>query len=164
MLLTLTTASRALVITNLDIRYMVKSPLFYCFTLTKPTKVMKPGDIHPKIVSKRFQDKENLCVCMALDDYLKKTASLRDGKTNLLIAMNKLSRWLKDNLQLSGIYINIFIAHSRRSASTSKPFLKGASIEYIMKTAYWSDESTLQKFYKRKVVEANSFQSNVIEW
>ena len=32
-----------------------------------------------------------------------------------------------------------------------------------MKTAYWSNESKFQKFYNRKVVEANSFQSTVIE-
>ena len=32
-----------------------------------------------------------------------------------------------------------------------------------MKTAYWSNESKFQKFYNRKVVEANPFQSTVIE-
>ena len=32
-----------------------------------------------------------------------------------------------------------------------------------MKTAYWSNESTFQKFYKRKVLEANSSQSAGIE-
>ena len=51
MLFALTTASRASEITHLDVRYMVKSPLFYCFTLTKPTKVMFKG----------FEDNKNLC-------------------------------------------------------------------------------------------------------
>ena len=37
MLLALTTASRTLEKTHVDIRYMVKSHLFYCFTLPKPT-------------------------------------------------------------------------------------------------------------------------------
>ena len=63
-------ASRASEITHPDIRYMVKSPLFYCFTLTKSTKVMKPGDRHPIIIFKGFEDNENLCVCKVLDDYL----------------------------------------------------------------------------------------------
>ena len=89
MFLALTAASRASEITHLGIRYMVKSPLFYCFTLTNPTKVMKPGDSHPKIMFKGFEDNKNLCVCKALDDYLEKTASLRDGETNLLIAKIK---------------------------------------------------------------------------
>ena len=42
-------------------------------------------------------------------------------------------------------------------------FLKGVFIEEIMKAAYCSNESTFQKFYKRKVLEANSSQSTVIE-
>ena len=70
MLLALTTASRALEIIHLDIRYTVKSPWFYCCTLTKPAKVMKPGDSHPKIIFKDFEDNKNPCVCKASDDYL----------------------------------------------------------------------------------------------
>ena len=116
MLLALTTTSTASKITHLDIRYMVKSPLFYCFNLMNPTKVMNPGDIHPKIMFKGFEDNKNLCVCKTLDDYLEKTANLRDRETNLLIetikphnkvAVSTVSRWLKDVLQLSGINIDI---------------------------------------------------------
>ena len=52
---------------------------------------------------------KNPCVCKALDDYLEKTASLRDEKTNLLIATIKLnkkvaistgSKWFQLVLQL----------------------------------------------------------------
>ena len=101
-----------------------------------------------------------------------KTASLRDGEANLLTApikphmkvtVSTVSRWLKGVLQLSDINIDIFKAHSTSSASTSKAFLKGASIKEIIKTACWSNESTFQTFYNRKVVQANSFQSTVIE-
>ena len=101
-----------------------------------------------------------------------KTASLKYGEANLSTApikphnkvtISTASGWLKGVLQLSDINIDIFNAHSATSASTSKAFLKGASIKEIMKTACWSNESTFQTFYKRKVVESNSFQSNVIE-
>ena len=101
-----------------------------------------------------------------------KTASLKYGETNLSTASIKphkkvtvstASGGLKGVLQLSDINIDIFKAHSASSASTSKAFLKGASIKEIMKTACWSNESTFQTFYNRKVVESNSFQSNVIE-
>ena len=107
MLLALTTTSRASEITHLDIKYMIKYLLFYCFTLTKSTKVMKPGDSHLKIMFKGFEDNKNLCTYKALDHYLEKTASLRDWETNLLIAAIKsnnkvavatVSRWLKDVL------------------------------------------------------------------
>ena len=144
MLLALTTASRGLEITHLHIRYMVKSPLFYCFSLKKPNKVMKPGDSHPNITFQGFQHIKNLYVFKVLDDYLEKTGSSRDGETNLLIttvnlhkkvAVSTVFRWLNDVLQLSGINIDIFKDQSTRSASTSKAFLNGAPIEKLMKTA-----------------------------
>ena len=102
MLFALTTASRASEITHLDVRYMVKSPLFYCFTLTKPTKVMKCGDSHPEIIFKGFEDNENLCVCKALENYLEKTASLRDWETNFLIATIKPHKKGASQLLLDG--------------------------------------------------------------
>ena len=40
MLLALTTTYKASKITHLDIKYIIKSPFFYCFTLGKLTKVM----------------------------------------------------------------------------------------------------------------------------
>ena len=106
-LLALRAASRGLEITHLDIIYMVKSPLFYCFTLKKPNKIMKPGDSHPKITFWGFQHIKNLYVFKVLDDYLERTGSLRDGKTNLLIAiinphkkvaLSTVFRWLNDAL------------------------------------------------------------------
>ena len=79
------------------------------------------------------------------------------------MAVSAVSRWLKGVLQFSAIDVDISKAQSMRSVSTSKGFWKGASLKEITKTAYWSNESTFQTFYNRKVVEANSFQSNVIE-
>ena len=79
------------------------------------------------------------------------------------MAVSAVCRWLKVILQLSGINVDISKAPSLRSVSTSKAFWKGVSIKEIMKTAYWSNKSTFQMFYNRKVVEANSFQSTVIE-
>ena len=171
MLSALTTVSRALELTHLDIRYMINYSLFYFFTLTKPTSAMKPGDSHPKIIFKGFENHKNLFVCKALEDYLQKTASLKYGEANLLttpikphkkVAVSAVSRWLKCILQLSDINMDIFKAHSTRSVSTSKEFLKAAFIKEIMKTACWSNESTFQTCFNRKVVEANSFQSTVI--
>ena len=43
------------------------------------------------------------------------------------MAVSTISRRLKDVLELSRINIDIFKAHSMRSASASKAFLKGAS-------------------------------------
>ena len=71
-LLALTTVSSASELTHLDIRYMINSSLFHCFTLTKPTLAMKPEDSHPKRIFKGFGDHKNLFVCKAFEDYLQK--------------------------------------------------------------------------------------------
>ena len=84
-------------------------------------------------------------------------------KPHKKVAVSAVCRWLKGVLQFSGINVDISKAHSLRSVSTSKAFSKGASIKEIMKAVYWSNESTFQMFYNRKVVETNSFQSTVIE-
>ena len=47
---------------------------------------MKPGDSHRKRMLKSFEDNKNLCVCKPLENYLQKTASIKYGKANLLIA------------------------------------------------------------------------------
>ena len=57
--------------------------------------------------------------------------------------------WIKSILELSGIDISIFTAHSVRGAATSEALNQGISIPDILKMASWSNESTIQRFYYR---------------
>ena len=63
--LALTTASRASELTHVDIRYMILP----CFI-----------DSHPKRIFKGFGGHKNLCLCKALQDYLKKLLVSTMGK------------------------------------------------------------------------------------
>ena len=171
MLLALTSASRASEIHQLDLKYMVKTSTFCRFTLAQPTKTQVPGKPHPVLSFYSFDENKNLCVCTTINDYLRETKSIRGSETNLLIATVKphkrvavstVSRWLKEVIRKSGIDTDVFGGHSTRSAATSKAILKGASIEDVMNTAYWANESTFQKYYNKSCsLSSSSFQEAV---
>ena len=52
-----------------------------------------------------------------------------------------LSRWIKDELKLSGIDVKVFIAHSCRSALVSKAKANGMGINEIMLKKCWKSDS-----------------------
>ena len=171
MLLALTSASRASEMHQLDLQFMVRTDKFYRFTLPQPTKVQKPGDPHQKVTFYGFDEVGSLCVCKTIEQYLELTKAIRGSETKLLIATVKphkavavstVSRWLKTVIGDAGIDSSVFKGHSTRSASTSKAILKGASVEDVMKTAYWSNESTFQKFYNKSVsLQGSKFQGAI---
>ena len=61
-------------------------------------------------------------------------------------------------MRLAGIDLNLFTPHSTRSASTSATVNK-VPIDTIIKTAGWSNDCTLRKFYKRPVSNDATFSS-----
>ena len=63
--------------------------------------------------------------------------------------------WLKNVLRKAGMDIGTFKAHSTRSASTSKADLNGAPIDENLKRRCWSDKSTWQKLYNKKIIQAS---------
>lgn len=52
-------------------------------------------------------------------------------------------------MDLAGIDISIFGAHSTRGAMATKVFQSGGSLSDLMRTANWSSESTFKNFYFR---------------
>lgn len=52
-------------------------------------------------------------------------------------------------------------AHSARSAAVSKENLSGVPIQEIMKKAGRSNQSTLAKFYNKKVSKQGEFENKV---
>ena len=57
---------------------------------------------------------------------------------------------IKHYLDLLGIVINVFSAHSTRSTRTSKAEGSGLSVPEILERGSWLLESTWQKFYKKQ--------------
>ncbi|XP_066932297.1 integrase/recombinase xerD homolog [Clytia hemisphaerica] len=159
-LLALTGASRASELNILDTKFLSKYSSVYIFELDGVTKTQKPGDSPTKIKLFRFQENLSLCVCHTIDEFLSRTKERRGTETRLLISHIKpyrrvstdtVSRWLKTIIGLAGIDTKIFKGHSTRSATTSKASSLGISVREILERANWTNESTFQKFYNRKI-------------
>ena len=93
-----------------------------------------------------------------LRQYQRVTTPLRKESAQMFIPMVKphkpfvpctIARWLKEVLKLSGINVDIFTAHSTRSASVSAAADSGVTVNDILKAADWSSESIFQQFYYR---------------
>lgn len=63
-----------------------------------------------------------------------------------------IARWIRWAMQLAGIQVAVFKAHSVRGASTSKLAKLHLSIKSIMQKASWKSENTFRKFYQKEVI------------
>lgn len=115
----------------------------------------------PLMVFPIFRQNPALCVATTLKHYLNVTSNNRNDEDRLLLTFKKpyhaatsqtISRWIKKVLNLCGIDISKFAAHSTRHASTSAALRAGVNIESIRNTAGWSHKSdTFNRFYNRPV-------------
>lgn len=122
-------------------------------------KQSKPGHHLPDILISKFHKNTNVCVVATLNEYVRRTATLRGSENKLLISTQKphkgvhkstVSRWVKTAMLRAGVETQ-FTAHSTRSASTSKAIMRGVPLSTIVKTAGWANAKTFEKFYHRKV-------------
>ena len=105
---------------------------------------------------KPFPNDINICVVHALEEYLERTESIREGCDKLFLSYLKphkeaskstIARWIKTLLGLAGIDTTVFSAHSTRAASASAMKACGVPIGQILQTAGWSSEKTFAKHY-----------------
>lgn len=133
-------------------------------------KQTKPG-VHVKPLELSAFDNKRLCIVTHLREYLHRTKSLRAGDKLLVsfvkpyhhISRDTLSRWLKTVLDLAGIDLNRFSAHSTRTASTSAAFSRDVPLDTILTTAGWSRQKTFSKFYCKPVVSQKSLAQSVLD-
>ena len=67
------------------------------------------------------------------------------------MSRDTISRWIKTVLELAGLDISQFSAHSTRAASTSAAFSRDVPIDCVLSAAGWSSQSTFCKLYCRPV-------------
>ena len=100
------------------------------------------------------------CLVSCLQEYLDRTADLRQDHQNLLVSYHKphkaiskdtVARWLKQELKLAGIDTSTFRVHSIRAASTSAAKAHNVSNTTIMESAGWYSEGTFRKFYNKAI-------------
>ncbi len=118
-----------------------------------------------------YTENQKLCVVSILKDYIEKTRLIRNNEEYLLLSYVKpfkrvgtqtISRWLKDVLNLSGIDVSKYSAHSYRHATVSKAADKGCSVDLIFKYAGWTEKSKVfGRFYHRSI-ESNQFANSIL--
>ena len=87
-------------------------------------------------------------------EYLHRTEQLLKGHSKLvsnLYQKDTIARWIKQVLEAAGIEIKKYSGHSSRAASTSSCKAKGLNLAAIMKSAGWSNLSTVARFYDKSV-------------
>lgn len=79
------------------------------------------------------------------------------------VSQDTICRWVKTVTEKSGIDVNFFKTHSTRAAATSKAFVKYFPLEHILSVAGWSSSDIFAKFYKKPVVNADSFSTILLQ-
>ena len=165
MLCALVTGQRcqSLHLMNLETMHMENNS--YTFHIQQLIKQSAPGKVQPVLAIPRFPSDASLCVATVLDEYIRRTTSLRGNEKQLFISFirphkkvskESISRWIKNVMQAAGIDKSIFKPHSTRSASTSKAKSCQVPLNSILKVASWSTDCVFNKFYNKPVQSPNS--------
>lgn len=174
MLVALTQACRSHSMSLLTLEGVKKDTDSYICIYCDLLKQCRKGKRNPVAVFKKYTLDSRICVFTVLEEYIKRTESLRGLENRLFISYIKpykyvtsstISRWLRNVMQLSGINIEKFKSHSIRGAVTSKAKLSGLPIQEILNVAGWSNERTFATFYNKPLesVDQNTFDRAVLE-
>ena len=173
-LLGLVSPNRGSELCELDTDLMGKSETTYLFHLVKPMKTSKQGKKNKPIEFRKFTQEEKICPYNTLEEYLRRTENFRkQSETSKLflshvkphkpVGKDTIARWVKEALERAGIDVKVFKPHSKRAASTSKAFVKGANLQDIMKMGNWSNSSTWQTFYHKDFSPTERYQTLLLE-
>lgn len=174
MLIALTQASRSQSLSLITLKDFSKDSnsytLYYCNLL----KQSRRGRSNPMLTLKKYTPDSKICVVATLEEYIKRTETLRGSETKLfisyvkpykLVSSSTISRWLKCVLYLAGIDVTKFKSHSIRGAAASKAKLSGVPMQEILKVAGWASEQTFSEFYNKPLEtnEQSNFQHAVLQ-
>jgi len=171
-LLALTTAQRVQTLSKIRLSNVKGSEtkVILIDSRLKTTNVLKPL---LTLTLSPFKQNPNLCVLNCLNEYLQRTAALRNNEDQLLISYSSphlaicsqtISRWLKSLLEQANVDVSVYKAHSFRHASTSKASLNGVDVNVIFSKAGWAKGSTMfAKFYNRPIDNSYKFMESVLK-
>ena len=153
-LLCLVSIKRVSDVKALDISRRQFSPQGVKFSVIRRTKTGIQSVFYPF-----FPAHPLLCVVRCLQVYELQTASLRSpGLSQLLVSYVKphfpvssatLARWVRMAMDMAGIDVSLFGAHSARGAMATKVVTSGGSLSDLLVAADWSSETTFRHFYFR---------------
>ncbi|XP_072166763.1 uncharacterized protein [Diadema setosum] len=160
MLIALVSAQRVQTLQLLNIddigSHMLMSPTLCTFIVQDLVKQSRPGRTGLKVALAAYPQDKRICVLACLNEYLRRTSSLRGQEKYLFISYRKpykrvttdtISRWLKDVMTRAGIDVDVYKAHSTRAATTSKAACNSVPMSEVLTHVGWSREGTFQAFY-----------------
>ena len=154
-LLALASSQRAQTLEFIDVNSIMFGEDLVTIPIYKLLKTSTVKNNKFSLKLKSYDKFPNICVVRALKVYISRTKSLRGSETKLFISFVKphyavsrstISRWIKSVLEEAGIDIDVFKAHSTRSASCAMAKRDGVCMDQILKTAGWSNNRTFKKF------------------
>ena len=158
-LLALSTAQRSQTLSMLNINNMNLTEDYVVFSIQNLHKTSKLGNLKLDLKINAFHQK-GICPVCTIKRYIEMTKEKRKSekllvsfKTYEMVTSSTIARWLKEVLQLSGIDVSNFKAHSFRGATTSAAYMAGVTLQDILQTANWGSAKTFHKFYHRDVVD-----------
>ena len=137
-------------------------------------KTSGSGQVAKPIAFHRFADNDKICPAKCLENYIDRTSKYRlENSTHLVfLSVNKphkpvtrptLTKWILKMLNSAGVNTQKFNAHSLRSASSSKVANLGLKLVDILENGNWTNESTWQRFYHKRVASASQrFQETLL--
>ena len=133
---------------------------YICY-IPKVLKTNKSRKRLPPLVFEKFLPNEKVCVISCIEECLKKTKSIREKRKNrptqLLLSYppphnpahsSTIAWYVKLFLNLLGIVMTMYTAHSTKNSSFSRVENLELSLKNIQKAVGWSQSSTLRKFFK----------------
>jgi site-specific recombinase XerD len=167
MLVALSTGQRTQTLSELKLSQLSFSNHKLVFTFDTPLKTTRPG--HDYVMELSTFSDSTLCPVTAVKEYMARTETVRGDVDHLFLSFQKphgkvtsqtIARWLSLSLRQAGI-MDLFTAHSTRSASSSKAASK-TDINLVLKVGGWSNAKTFAHFYNRSIASDNSCFSNAV--
>ena len=151
-------------IQHLNTEFMAKDKDRYIFYFSKLHKSWRKGQVPPTITYFSFGEDKALHVVETLNEYINRSKPWRESnhekqlllsskRTHNAVVSCTISGWLKKTLKQAGINIDLYKAHSTRSASSSKVSVGGTPLIEILKRGSWSHHSTWQRFYNKHIIQ-----------
>ena len=160
-LLALLSSHRCQTLNSLSIEHMdinIQQVTFYIRKVMKNTTTM----FRPKpIILHAFPADERLCPVRNIVEYIKASEKFRKSK-NLLLSYYKhklieaqtISRYVKLTLKAAGINTKIFTTHSTRHTNLTGKFMKGLSLNNIVRKGGWKSSLSFRRFYNLPVINS----------
>lgn len=172
MMLALLGATRTQLLKALCVNKLQISGSNILFNVDKVLKTNRQGKpVGQELTFTAYPPDRRLCILKVLKQYLRVTQDIRGTHSQLLLSYiephapvetGTIARWIREVMAMAGIDVNIFKAHSVRTASVSAAGAKFVPIQDIVDRAGWSSEHTFQRFYNKPIQPSNRYQDAIL--